>query len=61
MLAEAGEAVEGLRIAGGVLMLKVESDGAAVRVRVTGDGLLMTGGDVWLRRADSHHRATNCR
>ena len=46
LLAEAGATLEGLRLMDGSLVLKVENDGAAVQVLVTGDGPLMEGGGV---------------
>ena len=46
LLAETGATLEGLRLMDGSLVLKVENDGAAVQVLVTGDGPLMGGGGV---------------
>ena len=48
LLRKAGAAVEGLRLRGGGLVLKVEKDGAAVQVRVTEDRVLLAGGGVRL-------------
>ena len=48
-LAEAGARVDGLRLLDGSLIVKVEKDGRAVQVRVTGDGPLHAGGGVRLR------------
>ena len=48
LLADAGATLEGLRLADGALVLKVERCGHAVQVRVTGDGPLMAGGGVRL-------------
>ena len=45
-LAEAGARLEGLRLADGVLILKVEKAGLAVQVRVTAPGPLLAGGGV---------------
>ena len=45
-LAEAGSRLEGLRLADGVLILKVENEGIAVQVRVTEPGPLLAGGGV---------------
>ena len=48
LLARAGAAVEGLRLADGALVLKVERRGRAVQVRLTRDDALMAGGGVRL-------------
>ena len=45
-LAEAGARLEGLRLADGILVLKVENAGMAVQVRVTEPGPLLAGGGV---------------
>ena len=46
LLADAGASLEGLRLADGVLVLKVELHRLAVQLRVTEDGPLMAGGGV---------------
>ena len=48
LLADAGAKVDGLRLADGVLVLKVEKNGRAVQVRLDDDGPLMAGGGVRL-------------
>lgn len=48
LLADAGATVEGLRLADGVLVLKVENNGRAVQVRIADDGPVMAGGGVRL-------------
>ena len=45
-LAEAGSRLEALRLADGVLVLKVEKEGMAVQARVTEPGPLLSGGGV---------------
>ena len=49
LLAQAGAAVEGLRLGDGALVLKVEKAGHAVQVRVTDSAPLLAGGGVRLR------------
>ena len=48
LLADAGATVEGLRLADGVLVLKVEKNGRAVQVRIVDDSPLMADGGVRL-------------
>ena len=48
LLADADATVEGLRLADGVLVLKVENNGRAVQVRIADDGPVMAGGGVRL-------------
>ena len=48
LLADADATVEGLRLADGVLVLKVEKNGRAVQVRIADDGPVMAGGGVRL-------------
>ena len=48
LMADAGATVEGLRLADGVLVLKVEKNGWAVQVRIADEGPVMAGGGVRL-------------
>ena len=48
-LAAVGARIDGLRLLDGTLIVKIERDGRAVQVRVTGDGPLHAGGGLRVR------------